>query len=185
MKRKISLILFCCLSLCISSFGQREKMSREDKDEKNQARLDRINNKNDVALFRRQIMALKEYASEKQKAISLQKTNNTAVRVVIVVDTEAIADDAKTLMGSIRQDAAENSLTLYEIVFDRGERKIISVKRTPEAIDADRETAEEKEEKAAERQEAKKSAHKKNKDEDDDDPEEEVPRRNKKDKDED
>jgi hypothetical protein len=188
MKKKISVLLLCCFAICFSSFAQKEKLSREDKDEKNQARLDRINNKNDIALFRRQIMALKEYAAEKQKIPALTKSTGTQARVIIFVDTEAVENETKTLMGAIRQDVGENSTTMYEIMFDRTQRKIISVKRTPEAMDADKEAADEKEESATTKKAGiKKTVHKKNKDEDeDDDPEEEVPSRTKhKDKDED
>lgn len=166
--------LILLISLCISVpvFGQKEKMSREDKDEKNQARLERINLKNDVALFRRQILGLREYAAEKQKAPAVQKITKMPTKVTAVVDTDATDNgmDSKTLTGYIRQDAGDNSTNMYELIFDRSQRKIVSVNKTQEGIDADRDMADEKAENTGTKKAVvKKTTVKKTKDDDDDD----------------
>jgi len=170
-------------------------MTREEKDDKNQARLDKINNKNDVALFRKQIIGLKEYAAERKKIQDVQKSDKMAVKLSAVVDTDDIAADSKTLMGYIRQDAGDNTMNMYELTFDRKQRKISSIKRTPEAMDADKEAADEKEEKAATKKETKaatqkadvkKATPKKKKDDDDDDDDpDDKPVKGKKDSDDD
>ncbi len=159
-------------------------MTREEKDEKNQARLERINNKNDIALFRRQIMALPEYAAERLKIPALQKSSKMAVKLSAVIDTDALESgtDVKMLNGYIRQDVGDNTTNLYDLVYDRTQRKIVSVKRTQEAMDADKEANDEKEEKetAKKGHTTVKKAVKKNKDDDeDDDPDEEKPSKTK------
>src|SRR4051812_23001409 len=76
MSKSISLLFVCLVTLSAPSFAQqKEKMTREEKDEKNQARMSRINAKNDYVVFRRQILALKEYGDERRKIPALQKAN--------------------------------------------------------------------------------------------------------------
>ncbi len=174
-------------------------MTREEKNEKNQARQERIDLKNDMVIFKKQILGLKEYGLERKKIPDLQKTSKMTVKVTAVIDSESTENSAesKTLIGYIKQDVGDNTTNMYELTYDRAQKKILSVKRTPEAIDADRELAEEKEEKASAKEEkssmkkgsvSKKPVAKKNKDEDDEDDEadEEKPSKSKrKDKDED
>ena len=199
--RNRHLLLFCCILLSVASFGQgqKEKMTREEKNERNQARQERIDLKNDMVIFKKQILGLKEYGLERKKIPDLQKTSKMTVKVTAVIDSESTENSAesKTLIGYIKQDVGDNTTNMYELIFDRSLKKISSVKRTPEAIDADRELAEDKEEKASAKEEkasvkkgsvSKKPVAKKNKDEDDEDDEadEEKPSRSKrKDKDED
>lgn len=187
MKNKISFFLIFYLFLGITSFAQKDKLTREDKDEKNLARTERVNNKNDVALFRKQIMALKEYAMERQKIPALQKTSKMAVKVTAVIDTDATdnAADSKTLIGYIRQDVGDNTTNMYELIYDRAQKKIVSVTRTPEAAETDKEATEEKEDMTTTKKTKAKKSNKKNQDEDEDnDPDEEKPSK-KKDKDDD
>ncbi len=198
MKNK-HLLLFCCIVWSVASFGQgqKEKMTREEKNEKNQARQERIDLKNDMVIFKKQILGLKEYALERKKIPDLQKTSKMAVKVTAVIDSESTENSAesKTLIGYIKQDVGDNTTNMYELTYDRAQKKITSVKRTPEAIDADRELAEEKEEKASAKSEktsikkstaGKKPVTKKDEDEDDEDADEEKPSKSKrKDKDED
>ncbi len=166
-------------------------MTREDKDEKIKARQDRVDMKNDITIFKRQITGLSEYAAERKKIPDLQKTSKMMVKVIAVVDTEALDNgaDVKTLMGYIRQDVGDNSTVMYELVYDRAQKKISSIKRTAEAADADKELIDEKEEKAAAKKQttAKKPVAKKNKDEDeeDEDPDDEKPVKGKRNSDDD
>lgn len=148
MNNKIAIILVCMLGICVSAYAQKEKMTREEKQEKNDARMARINNRNDFALFKKQILALPEYADERRKIPRLQKANNgVVVKVTAVVDTEGL-EDARTIAGYIKQDVGDNSMNVYELTYDRATKKIASVRRTPEAIDADKEDREERAEKA-------------------------------------
>ncbi len=171
MKNKTLLLLFSLL-LSLTSFAQKEKMSREDKDEKNAARMARINSKNDYGLFRKQIQALREFEAERQKIPALRKSSKMPVKVVAFIDSND--NDAegttKTLIGYIRQDVGDNSTNMYEIIYDRAQRTIVSVRHTPEAIEADREFMEEQQEKASpEKRQPKKVIQKKAPAEDDDD----------------
>lgn len=164
MNRKAILLSFIFSLFSLFALAQREKMSREDKQERNEARMSRINAKNDYALFRKQMLALKEYGEERKKIPALQKASKTTVKVITVIDSNDNDEDSKTLVGYIRQDVGDNSTNMYEVTYDRSSKKIVSVKRTPEAQDADKEEMEEK----AETKEKTKTVHRKNKDEDDD-----------------
>ena len=162
MKHKIAFILFF-LTLAISSFAQteKEKLTPEDKQEKNQARTIRINEKNDYALFRKQLLALKEYADEKKKAPKLQAENKVPVKVVVAIDSIDEGDTVtKVLTGYIVQNIGDNATLMYDITFDRTQKKIVSIKRTAEAADADKEEGEDNatDKKAG----AKPTIHKKN-----------------------
>jgi hypothetical protein len=168
MKQKIAFIIVCCLLCVASSFGQKEKMTREEKDEKNQARTARINSKNDYAIFHRQMLGLKEYLDERKKIPALQKASKGPVKVVAAVDSLDEEDDAKNkvLTGYIRQDVGDNSINIYEVIFDRSQKKIVDVKRTQEGMDADKELPEDRAEKTTKEKTKEKTVHKKNKDED-------------------
>lgn len=185
MKNKISLLI-AALLLTLTSFAQQEKMTREDKDEKNAARLARVNAKNDYANFRKQILALKQMDAERQKIPALRKTSKMPVKVLAVIDSNDNDAESKTLIGYIRQEVGDNSTNMYDIIYDRAQRTIVSVKRTQEAIDADRELQEDQVEKAEPKtREVKKTIKKKTKDEDDDEPEEKPAKGKQKDKDDD
>ncbi len=173
----------CLLAISATAFAQvpapKEKMTREEKDEKNAAREARINAKNEYIIFRRQINALPEFAEEKRKAAKLASDTKQPIKVVVAIDSLDEGDTTtKALTGYIVQNNGDNATLLYDLSFDRKERKIISVKRNVEAIEAEKAAKEEKEErdaekaeKKAEAKEAKPGAPKKKKSEDDDDDE--------------
>ena len=189
MNKKHFLVIFCVLFSIVSFAQQKEKMTREDKDEKNAARTTRIKDKTDYNLFHRQMLSLKEYNDERKKIPNLQKANKMTVKIVPVIDSLDDVEDAaaKTLVGYIRQDIGDNSTNLWEVTFDRAQKKIISVKHTAEAIDADKEAAEEKAEKATEKKPPVKATARKKKgdDDDDDDADDDKPVKSKKSKDDD
>lgn len=180
MKNKVALLIFSVL-ISLTSFAQKEKMTREEKDEKNAARQARINSRNDYAIFRKQIMALKQFEAEKQKIPALRKSSKMNVKVVAVIDSTDNDLDAasKTLLGYIRQDVGENSTNMYEITFDRTQKQITSVKHTQEAIDADKELMDaDQDVPSGSKSPAKKDVRKKSAD-DDDDADDEKPVRGK------
>jgi hypothetical protein len=184
-KLLVFILLFSTLGLSAVA-QQPEKKSREEKDEQSQARLSRIRNKNDITLFRKQLLALKEYADERKKIPDLQKSSKSMVKVSIAIDTADLGDDttAKTLTGYIKQDIGDASNNVYEIIFDRTQKKIVSIKRTGEGEEAEKEPNDDGE-KATPKKTDKKTVHKKNKDDDDDDdPDDDAPSK-KKDKDDD
>src|ERR1035437_6940181 len=106
MNNKHLFLIFCLLFSLPSFAQQKEKMTREDKQEKNEARTARINSKNDYAIFHRQLLSLKEYMDERKKIPNLQKANKMPVKVVVAIDTVDEGDEAsaKKLTGYIRQD---------------------------------------------------------------------------------
>ncbi len=170
MKNK-HILLAVTLLLSLTTFAQQEKKTREEKNEQNQARNARMANKSDAAIFRRQLLALKEYADERKKIPALQKANKgVVVRVSVAVDTADLTDDAitKTLNGYIKQDIGDVSNNTYEAIFDRTLKKITSLKKTGDGEEVEKAEAPEKAE--PKKTDTKKpTVHKKNKDDDDDD----------------
>jgi hypothetical protein len=157
MKNKILLLFLLCCTLTATTFAQ---SSKEDKEEKKA----RIKDKTDYNTFHHQMLSLKEYADERKKIPALQKANKMTVKVVAVVDTSGSDDGSnKTLTGYIRQDMGDNSNNVYEVTFDRAQKKIIAVKHTGEGEEVEKEDAPEK------KTSAKKTIRKKSKDDDDDD----------------
>lgn len=100
-------------------------MTREEKNEKNQARQERIDLKNDMVIFKKQILGLKEYALERKKIPDLQKTSKMAVKVTAVIDSESTENSAesKTLIGYIKQDVGDNTTNMYELTYDRAQKR--------------------------------------------------------------
>lgn len=167
MKRKTAILLYICIVICISSFAQQEKMTPEEKQEKNAAREARMARKSEYATFHRQMLALKEYAGERKKIPALQKGNKEPVKILAVIDSNDNDDEeSKTLIGYIREDMGDNSTNVYEVTYDRTAKKIISVKRTAET--ADTEATDDNDDAASGK--TKKATSKKSKDDDDDDP---------------
>jgi hypothetical protein len=133
----------------------------------------------DYGIFRRQAAALKEFGEERKKIPALQKENKETVKVFVAVDSIDSDDTTKNkfIQGYIVQQIGENTANAYELTFDRAQRKITTVKRTGES--ADPEAGEPKEKKtttAAAKKPgttAAKPAPKKKKDPDGDDEDEE------------
>ncbi len=132
--------------------------------------------KSDMIAFHRQIITLKQYAEERSKIPALKKLKKVNVKVSAVIDTvTSDTDEAKsrTLTGYIKQEIGDTAANVYEITFDRVEKKIIAIKRTGEGEDV--ESKEEKAEDAKIKATKKVTPVKKKKedDEDDDDKDEE------------
>ena len=182
---KKNILLLFLLALGITSYAQDTK---SDKDERQQEIRDNEQERKTVAkqrvdynLFRRQILALKEYSDERKKIPALQKASKLPVKIVAYIDSVDDAGDEaknKTLTGYISENIGDNSTNIYEITYDRTLKKITTVKATGETSDV------EQDETTGKKATDKKASSKKTKDEDDDDADEEKPTK-KKDKDED
>lgn len=163
---KSILLSFVIIILSANLFAQTSKEDRADHKadvrERNDERYAKAHEKAEYNVFRRQMLVTKEYTDERKKIPALQKAAKTPVRVTVYVDSLSDADDSKTLVGYIREDAGDNSVNVYEITYDRAQKKIVSVKPTGESIESDSEDAGEKKEK-------EKTVKKKSKDDDDDD----------------
>ncbi len=175
MKNKI-LFLIVGLFISLTSFAQPEKMTREEKDAKNAERQARVNSKNDYANFKKQLLALKQYETERQKIPLLRKTSKMPVKVVVVVDSTDNDAESKTLIGYICQVVGDNATNMYEITYDRSQKTIVTVKHTQEAIDADKELQEDMPEKVTPgKREPRKIIKPKSKHDDDDNEPEDKP----------
>jgi hypothetical protein len=184
MKQFTLLVLFIVSTITIAS-AQTSDNDRDERKtelrEKNDDRHANAKQKVDYNLFRRQMLTLKEYTDERKKIPALQKATKSPAKVIVYVDTAAEGDE-KTLTGFIHEQAGDNSVNVYEITYDRAQKKIVAVKPTGETIDTEKEEASEKVTK-------EKTVRKKSKDDDDDEEtDEEKPVKSKhkeKDKDED
>lgn len=151
-------------------------MTQEERQEKSQARAERMKDKADYSTFHRQMLTLKEYLEERKKIPALQKANKAPVKVVAAVDSSADGDNPNKLTGYIRQDVGDNSSNIYEVTFDRKSKTIVSVKRSEEGEGV------EKEEKASgsKKKENTKIIKKTKKDDDESDDEDEPEKPSKK-----
>ena len=167
MKNKIALLGIICLLVSANLFAQRPPLKQSE------ASKQRSKDRAEYGTFRHQILALKEFSDEKRKIPRLQKENKGIVTIVANIDS-VDNDEVKTLTGYITEVVGDNSTNVYEITFDRAERKITSVKKTgegedPEAKEAGEKTTTQK----APAGEVKKPAHKKKGEDEDDDDEDE------------
>ena len=187
MKHYITVILLVALS--ITSYAQANKPDKNDKaDRKQEIRENAEEHKAlskqkvDYNLFRRQMLALKEYGDERKKVPALQKASKMTVKIAVYIDSlNDAGDSAKTLVGYITENVGDNSTNIFECTYDRTTKKITAVKATGETSDI------EQDESAAEpkKTSVKKTTAKKSKDDDDDDDGDEEKPTNKKVKDED
>jgi len=182
MKHKITLLLFVFIS--VTSYAQTDKEERkQDIRENAQERKTITKEKVDYNLFHRQLIALKEYADERKKIPALQKASKMTVKITTSIDSlDEQTDDSKykTITGYITENVGDNSVNVYEVTYDRTQKKIVSVKATGETSDVDQEDAADK------KTTTKKASAKKKGDDDDDDADDDAaPKKKTKDKDED
>ena len=89
----------------------------------------------DYNLFRRQMIALKEYGDERKKIPAIQKASKMTVKIVAYIDSVEADDSSKTLTGFIAENVGDNSTNIFEITYDRSQKKITAVKPTDETSD--------------------------------------------------
>jgi hypothetical protein len=126
-------ILFVALAVA-PAIAQTDK---EDKKEEKEEKRAQVKQKVDYNVFRRQILALKEYGDERRKIPELQKATKQPVKLVAYVDSTNDADDGK-IVGYIRENVGDNSTDIYEVTYDRALKKIILVKPTGETVEIDK-----------------------------------------------
>jgi hypothetical protein len=166
MYKKLALLLVITFGFIATSFAQTDKEDRQEKREETKAK---IKDRTDYNLFHRQMLSLKEFGDERRKIPALQKSNKAVIKVKAVVDSSDDDSQSKILTGNIVQIIGDNSINVYDVTFDRATKKIVSVKHTPEAIEADKEDKADAAEKTTD---PKKAIHKKAKTDDDEDDDE-------------
>ena len=177
---KKHLIIIFLLALATTSSAQTKKEERDERIQdihQNAAEKKIVSKlKVDNNLFRRQMLALPEYADERKKIPALRNASKMPVKIAVYVDSLGDAgDEAKTLTGYICENIGDNSTNIFEITYDRAAKKITAVKPTGETSDIEQDNDTE-----IRKPGVKKPAAKKNKGEDDDDdPEEDAPARKK------
>jgi len=140
MKNIITIIL---LAISFTSHAQADKteIKEQKADRKQDIRENAAEHKAlsklkvDYNLFRRQMLALKEYGDERKKIPDLQKASKMTVKIVAYVDSVDADDSAKTLLGYIAENVGDNSTNIFEITYDRAQKKITAVKPTGETSD--------------------------------------------------
>ena len=149
--------LLLCLMISFSSYAQvppKPKASAEAQQ--------RAKDKAEYKIFKKQILGLKEFADEKRKAPKIQKEAKQPVKIEAVIDS-VDDDQAKVITGYITQIVGDNTSNVYELTFDREQKKITIIKRTGDAIEP-----QEKADKEEKEPDAKKKVAPKKKTEDDD-----------------
>jgi hypothetical protein len=167
-KHLVVLLLLTCSIIARAQDDKTERKQelRENAAEKKVASKQKV----DYNLFRRQMLALKEYADERKKIPALQKASKMTVKIVAYVDSlDDAGDDAKTLMGYISENIGDNTTNIYEITYDRALKKITTIKPTGETPDIEQDDAD------AKKPATKKTTAKKAKGDDDDDDDAEEP----------
>ena len=164
MKNKITILL---LLLSVASYAQTDKDDRkQDIRDNAQERKILTKEKVDYNLFHRQLIALKEYGDERKKIPALQKASKMTVKITTSIDSLDDAEDDtknKTITGYIIENVGDNSVNVYEVIYDRLLKKIVSVKATGETSDI------EQDESTGKKTGEKKTTAKKAKGDDDDD----------------
>jgi Na+-transporting methylmalonyl-CoA/oxaloacetate decarboxylase gamma subunit len=181
--KKILLILIAVMSLCGKVMAQQDRNERrEDRKEMQDEKIAKNKNKVDYNVFRRQILALPEYAEQRSKLQEIRKASKGIPKINAVVDSTNDSDDTKLLTGYIVLTLGDNTANVYEVTYDRSLKKITQVKPTGETLDIDKEDATEQKN----GKNLKKPAPKKKKSDEDeeenevDEDEEEKPARGKK-----
>lgn len=113
-----------------------QKRDKDDLKEEQEEKKAANKNKVDYTVFRRQILTLPEFDAEKKKLAELKKQTGGVPKIYAVVDSLNDADDGKMLTGYILTTLGDNSANVYEITFDRMQRKIVKVKPTGEKLEA-------------------------------------------------
>ena len=180
MKNKLILFLFL--------FAATNCLAQSDKEERKQDILDNADEKKtitkekvDYNLFHRQMIALKEYAEERKKIPTLQKVSKMPVKILTSIDSiDETSDESKvkTITGYITENVGDNSVNVYEVIYDRTQKKIVSVKATGESSDLEQEDA-------GDNKTGVKKANAKKKNTDDDEDDDNNPKKKIKDKDDD
>ena len=180
--KNISTILFLLL-ISITSHAQIDKadVKEQKADRKQDIRENAAEHKAlsklkvDYNLFRRQMIALKEYGDERKKIPAIQKASKMTVKIVAYIDSVEADDSSKTLTGFIVENVGDNSTNIFEITYDRAQKKITAVKPTGETSDIEQdETGDTK------KPGPKKATTKKPKGDDDDDDDTDEPASKKK-----
>ena len=176
-------IIIFLLAFAASSFAQTNKDTKDDKVERKQEIRENAAEKKIVSklkvdnnLFRRQMLALPEYADERKKIPALQKASKMPVKIAVYVDSLGDAgDEAKTLTGYICEIVGDNSTNIFEVTYDRALKKITTVKPTGETSDIEQDNDTEVKKAGAKKPAAKKAKG----DDDDDDADEDAPAKKK------
>ena len=157
------------MMLCAThTFAQHTKEDRkEEQEEKKAANKDRV----DIAVFRRQILSLREFSDQRRKVAEWRAQGKGIIKIFAVVDSLNDIEDGKFLKGYIQLIKGDEVANVYELTFDRALKRITLVKPTDEKLDlADDEEKAERKTKSA----TAKPVKKKKTDDDEEDDEEEA-----------
>jgi hypothetical protein len=163
----ISLLLFAVPVAAQTDKDERREERKEQQEYKKNANKDRV----DYTVFRRQILALPEFAEERKKLAELRKKTSSVPKIFAVVDSANDNENATTLLGYITETLGDASANIYEITYDRTAKKIVKVKPTGEKLE--QEEADEKPVRKAPAKAANAPKKKKNSDEDEENEDEE------------
>ncbi len=156
--------------------AQRDK---EDRKEEQAERRAANSEKVDLTVFRRQILTLPEFAEERRKLIEIRKQTKAIPKIYAVADSMSEHPDPNMLMGYITLTLGDDAVNVYELTFDRKQKKIVKIKPTGDTLEIEKPALSDKQERSGK----KATTPKKKSDDDDeeeDDEQEEQPTRSKK-----
>lgn len=160
-------LLLLLLACSLPASAQKDKEERkEEQTERKAANQDKV----DINVFRRQILTLPQYAELRRKLPQMKKNGQPAPRILAFVDSSLDAEPNLLLTGFIQLVQPGNTINVYEVTYDRKQKKIVAVKPTGELT----EEAEDNETEAAPKKTAK-SAKKAAKEQDEEEDEADEP----------
>lgn len=132
-KLAILLVITCVHAMPV--WAQRDKEERREEQKEKKAATDK---RVDYTVFRRQILTLPEFAEQRKKLSEIRKSTGNIPKIFAVVDSLNDTEDSKTLTGYITLILGDNTANVYEVTFDRVQRKIVKVKPTGETLEVEK-----------------------------------------------
>lgn len=133
MIQKIAAILLLC---CTASLAASAQLREYDKDRKEEQAEQKATSKAkvDMNVFRRQILALPEFSEQRRTLPELKKKVNGVPKIYAVVDSTGDIETAKTFAGYIAIAIGDHVVDIYELTYDRAQKKIIKIKPTGQTV---------------------------------------------------
>jgi len=166
--------------LCLAAQTSLAQRDKEDRKEEQAERKAANSEKVDHTVFRRQILTLPEFAEERRKLIEIRKQTKAIPKIYAVTDSTSDNPDPNLLTGYITLTLGDDAVNVYELTFDRKQKKIIKVKPTGEKLEIDKAEASEKQDRNGTKTATPKKKSDDDDEEEDDEQEEEQPTRSKK-----
>ena len=133
MTRKIASLILVCCTASITATAQLRQYDKDQKEEKAEKKAE-SKAKVDMNVFRRQILALPEFSEQRRTLPELKKKVNGIPKIYAVVDSTGDIETSKTLNGYITIAVGDHTVDIYELLYDRAQKKIVKIKATGQTV---------------------------------------------------